>query len=75
MTADARNRDGQVENVVIHGGAEIWFFDALVLRSGLDRGLVTMGAGLQDKHWEADFCVQTDRKLGNVYMLSFTVRN
>ncbi|MBK7770535.1 MAG: hypothetical protein IPI48_08380 [bacterium] len=75
VTADARNRDGQVENVVMHGGAEIWFFDALVLRSGLDRGLVTMGAGLQDKHWEADFCVQTDRKLGNVYMLSFTVRN
>jgi len=41
----------------------------------MDRGLVTMGAGLQDKRWEADFAVETDRKLGNVYMLSFTVRN
>lgn len=75
VTADLRNRDGQATNVIVHGGAEIWFFDALVLRSGLDRGLVTIGAGLQDKHWEADFCVETDRKLGNVYMLSFTVRN
>lgn len=75
VTADVRNRDGQTANVIVHGGAEIWFFDALVLRSGLDRGLVTIGAGLQDKHWEADFCVETDRKLGNVYMLSFTVRN
>ncbi len=74
VTADLRNRDGQTTNVVMHGGAEIWFFNALVLRSGLDRGLVTMGAGLQDKRWEADFAVETDRKLGNVYMLSFTVR-
>lgn len=74
VTADLRNRDGQTTNVVMHGGAEIWFFDALVLRSGMDRGLVTMGAGLQDKRWQADFAVETDRKLGNVYMLSFTVR-
>ncbi|MBK8166875.1 MAG: hypothetical protein IPK64_13110 [bacterium] len=74
VTADVRSRDGQAGNLVVHGGAEIWFFDALVLRSGLDRGLVTMGAGLQDKHWQADFAVQTDRRLGNVYLLSFTVR-
>lgn len=75
VTTDLRNRDGQTTNVIVHGGAEIWFFNAMVLRTGMDRGLVTMGAGLQDKHWEADFTVATDRKLGNVYMLSFTVRN
>lgn len=75
VTADLRSRDGQADNIVVNGGAEIWFFNALVLRAGLDRGLVTMGTGLQDKHWQADFCVQTDRRLGNVYLLSFTVRN
>jgi hypothetical protein len=75
VTADFRNREGEASNVVLNGGAEIWFFDAMVLRAGLDSGLVTMGAGLQDKHWQADFTLETDKKLGNVYMLSFTVRN
>ena len=75
FTVDMRNRDGDPNNIIVHGGTEIWFFDALVLRAGLDRGMVTIGAGLQDKHWEADFSVETDRELGNVYMLSFTVRN
>lgn len=74
VTADLRNREGRTGDVILHGGAEIWFYDALVLRAGMDRGLVTMGAGLQDKHWQADFTLETDKKLGNVYMLSFTVR-
>lgn len=75
LAADFRNRDGHTSDVVLHGGAEIWFFDAMVLRTGLDRGLVTMGAGLQDKHWQVDFSLETEKRLGNVYMLSFTVRN
>jgi hypothetical protein len=75
VTADFRNREGEFTNVVMHGGAEIWFYDAMVLRCGLDHGLVTLGAGLQDKHWQADFTIETDKALGNVYMLSFTVRN
>jgi hypothetical protein len=75
VTADFRNREGEFANVVLHGGAEIWFYDAMVLRCGLDHGLVTLGAGLQDKHWQADFTIETDKALGNVYMLSFTVRN
>ena len=75
LTADFRNREGRTTDVVLHGGAEIWFFDAMVLRTGLDHGMVTIGAGLQDTHWEADFSLETDKNLGNIYMLSFTVRN
>ncbi|MCB1183205.1 hypothetical protein KDM41_07215, partial [bacterium] len=75
LTADFRNREGRTTDVVLHGGAEIWFFDALVLRTGLDEGMVTIGAGLQDVHWQADFSLETDNALGNIYMLSFTVRN
>jgi len=75
VTADLRNREGDWNNMVVHGGSEIWFFDTLVLRAGLDEGSVTLGAGLQDKHWQADFAVETENKLGNVYMFSFTVRN
>lgn len=75
VTADVRNREGRPYDAIVHGGAEIWFFNAMVLRAGLDQGLVTMGAGLQDDHWQADFSLQTDKNLGNVYMLSFTVRN
>ncbi|MEN8006541.1 MAG: hypothetical protein ABFS42_05965 [Candidatus Krumholzibacteriota bacterium] len=74
VTADFRNREGEFNNIILHGGAEIWFYDALVLRSGLDKGLVTLGAGLQDDHWQADFTLKTEKALGNVYMLSFTVR-
>lgn len=74
VTADVRSRDGRTEDIILHGGAEIWFYDALVLRAGLDKGLVAMGVGLQDKHWQADFSLETDKKLGNVYMLSFTLR-
>ncbi len=37
--------------------------------------MVTMGVGLQDDHWQADFSLETDNKLGNIYMISFTVRN
>lgn len=75
ITADFRNREGETFNTVVHGGAEIWFFDAMVLRAGLNVGLVTMGAGLQDDHWQLDFSLETDKALGNVYRLSFTVRN
>jgi len=75
LAADLRSRDGRWGDMILHGGAEIWFFDAMVLRTGLDKGLVTLGAGLQDKHWQADFTLETDKKLGNVYMISFTVRN
>ena len=75
VTADVRNREGRPYDAIVHGGAEIWFFNAMVLRAGLDQGLVTMGAGLQDDHWQAAFSLQTDKNLGNVYMLSFTVRN
>ena len=72
---DLRNLDGDPNNIIVHGGTEIWFFDALVLRAGLDHGMISMGTGLQDVHWQADFSVEADRELGNVYMLSFTVRN
>lgn len=75
VTADIRNREGRAKDMVAHGGAEIWFFDALVLRTGLHQGMVTLGAGLQDKNWEADFAIETNNKLGNIYMLSFTLRN
>ncbi len=47
----------------------------MALRAGLDAGLVTLGAGLQDDHWQADFTLQTEKALGNIYMISFTVRN
>ncbi len=75
LSADFRNREGRWTDVVLHGGAEIWFFNALALRTGLDRGMVTIGAGLQDKMWQADISLETDNNLGNIYMLSFTVRN
>ncbi|MGD9547876.1 MAG: hypothetical protein AB7V45_10070 [Candidatus Krumholzibacteriia bacterium] len=74
ITADLRDREGEWNNVMVHGGAEIWFYDTLVLRTGLDEGMVTLGAGLQDDHWQTDFTLETDNKLGNVYMLSFTLR-
>ncbi len=75
VTADVRNREGDCTDMIVHGGSEIWFFDALVLRTGLHKGMVTLGAGLQDKNWEADFSIETNNKLGNIYMLSFTLRN
>jgi hypothetical protein len=75
LSVDVRNREGNWTDTVLLGGAEIWFFNALALRAGLDEGLVTMGIGLQDVHWEVDVSLETNRKLGNVYMLSFTVRN
>ena len=74
LTVDMRDRDGEWDYLIIHGGAEIWFFDALALRAGLDGGLVTMGVALQDIHWQTDFTLETNKELGNVYMLSFTVR-
>jgi hypothetical protein len=75
VTADFRSREGEFNNIVLLGGAEIWFYDAMVLRAGLDEGLVTLGVGLQDDHWQADISLKTEKAIGNVYMLSFTVRN
>ncbi|MFO7653498.1 MAG: hypothetical protein R6X25_06715 [Candidatus Krumholzibacteriia bacterium] len=75
LTVDLRNREGRWADTVAHGGAEIWFFEALALRGGIDEGLLTIGAGLQDVHWEVDFCLATHKELGDVYMISVTVRN
>jgi hypothetical protein len=74
LTVDVRSREGHWRDTVLNGGAEIWFFNALALRAGLDQGLVAMGIGLQDVHWEVDFALETNKELGNAYMLSFTVR-
>ncbi len=75
IACDLRSREGGWGNSALHGGAEIWFFDALALRAGLNAGLVAMGVGLQDVHWQMDIALETHKELGNVYMLSFTVRD
>jgi hypothetical protein len=36
---------------------------------------VSMGFGLQDKHWQVDVALESVAELGNVYVLSFTVRD
>jgi len=75
LSCDLRSREGGWGNSALHGGAEIWFFDAMALRAGLNQGMVTMGVGLQDVHWQTDVSLETHNELGNVYLLSFTVRN
>jgi hypothetical protein len=75
LTCDLRSREGGWDNSVLNGGAEIWFFNALALRAGLNEGMVTMGVGLQDVHWQADIALETHNELGSVYLLSFTVRD
>ncbi len=74
VTMDMRNREGDWTDTVLDWGTEIWFYNTLVLRSGMDAGTVTLGAGLQDKHWRLDLALETNNKLGDVYMLSFTLR-
>ncbi len=74
VTTDMRSREGEWSNTVLDWGTEIWFYNTLVLRSGMDAGMVTLGAGLQDNHWRLDLALETNNKLGNVYMLSFTLR-
>lgn len=74
IACDARSRDGDWTDVTLHGGAEIWFFDALALRAGISGGQVSMGIGLQDEHWQADVALESVEELGNVYQFSFTVR-
>ncbi len=75
VTADLRSREGGWDDTTINGGAEIWFFDALALRSGLFESRVTMGVGLQDDRWRLDLALETHKELGDVYLLSFTLRN
>lgn len=75
VTVDVRSREDGLLDTALRGGAEIWFFDALALRAGMDAGTTAMGVGLQDVHWQADFALENNRPLGNVYVLSFTVRN
>ena len=75
VSCDLRSREGGWDNTAVHGGAEIWFFDALALRAGVAAGRITMGIGLQDLHWQTDISLESHEELGNVYMLSFTVRN
>ncbi len=74
VTSDMRSREGELSNTVLDWGTEIWFYNTLVLRSGMDAGMVTLGAGLQDTHWRLDLALETNNKLGDVYMLSFTLR-
>ncbi len=75
VSGDVRSREGGFGDTTLHGGAEIWFFDALALRAGLAAGQVTMGFGLQDVRWQLDVALESFERVGNVYMLSFTVRD
>jgi len=73
-TADLRSREGELNNMVINWGAEIWFFNTLALRAGMAEGKVTLGAGLQDAHWRLGLALETNNKLGDIYEISFTLR-
>lgn len=75
ISCDLRSREGGWGNNTGHVGAEIWFFNALALRAGFSGGQMSMGFGLQDRHWETDLSLESLEQVGNVYMLSFTVRN
>ncbi len=75
VTADLRSREGGWDDTTINGGTEIWFYDALALRAGMFEGHVTMGVGFQDDRWRLDLALETHKELGDVYLLSFTLRN
>ena len=74
LTGDVRSARFHFDELRINAGAEIWFFDTLALRSGLYEGNVTMGLGLQDRSWRADFALETHEEVGDAYILSFTLR-
>jgi len=75
LSADLRSREGGWDDSALYGGAEIWFFNTLALRSGIGDGQISMGFGLQDVHWQLDIALESHEELKNVYILSFTVRD
>jgi hypothetical protein len=73
-TFDLRTRYGSFSNTIGRFGSELWFFDAVALRGGFERGNMTAGLGLNGGRWQFDVMFETHDELGNTYQFSGTVR-
>jgi hypothetical protein len=51
-------------------GAEIWFYDAFALRTGMNRDRITAGVGLKAKNVQIDLALLSERRIGSLYRLS-----
>jgi hypothetical protein len=74
LSLDIVKRDTDASNYTLHAGTELWFYDAFALRSGVDRGRITIGAAIDAGRWQLDGVVSAHRIMGNVYRLSMTLR-
>jgi hypothetical protein len=73
-TFDLKTRYGSFKDTVGRFGSELWFFDAVALRSGFEAGEMTAGLGLRGARWQVDVMLETHYDLGNVYQFSGTIR-
>jgi len=55
-------------------GSELWFFNAVALRSGFEQEHMTAGIGLKSEHWQLDVMLETHNELGNTYQFSATIK-
>jgi hypothetical protein len=73
-TFDLKTRYGSFKDTVGRFGNELWFFNAVALRSGFEEGELTAGLGLRGDRWQIDVMLETHYDLGNVYQFSGTIR-
>ncbi|MCK4546733.1 MAG: hypothetical protein KAW17_04740 [Candidatus Eisenbacteria sp.] len=74
LTMDVVKRDTDESSSTLHAGTELWFYDAVALRAGVDRGRITMGAAVDAGRWQIDGVVSAHQMMGNLYRLSLTLR-
>jgi hypothetical protein len=58
------------EKASLNLGTEIWFYDVVALRAGLNRDRITAGLGLKTKNLLIDVALLSEQRIGSLYRLS-----
>jgi hypothetical protein len=70
LTADMTSETGDLGNLHLHAGGEIWFFNAYAVRVGTAENRQSVGAGVKADHWRVDFALVNHQRLDNSYRVT-----
>lgn len=73
ISIDVLSDDEDFEDYIIRWGMELIFFDAFMVRTGMNHKKLNVGFGLKGSFWELNGALETNKKLGNHYRMSINL--
>ncbi len=70
LTTDLVSQTGDLGDLSLRTGGEIWFFKAYAVRVGTSQNRQSIGAGVKADHWKVDFALVNHQRMDNSYRVT-----